>query len=376
MTRVFIHPLAGVLSAYGMGLADVRALRQQAVEATLSEAVLAAADEAFVALEGTACAEVARQGIAADRITSRRTLHVKYDGTDTTLEIPFARETAPIVGEFERRYRQQYGFLMPGKALVVEAIAVEAIGRAESAADFAPAFAPRAGPLRALKVNRVYMEGAFRDAQVFDRADLRPGDAVAGPAVIREQNATTVIEPGWRATLTPRDHIVLERSEAAQRAHAIGTTADPVLLEVFNNLFMAIAEQMGVTLANTAYSVNIKERLDFSCALFDADGNLIANAPHMPVHLGSMGESVRTIIDRRAGTMRPGDVFVLNAPYNGGTHLPDVTVIAPVFSMPPAPHPNPLPGGEREHSGLRARGRRHGRRSFSPRAGRRCPKGG
>ena len=170
-------------------------------------------------------------------------------------------------------------------------------------------------------------------AQVFDRDDLRPGDAIAGPAVIRERNATTVIEPGWRATLTARDHLVLERVEAAQRAHAIGTTADPVLLEVFNNLFMAIAEQMGVTLANTAYSVNIKERLDFSCALFDADGNLIANAPHMPVHLGSMGESVKTIIDRRAGTMRRGDVFVLNAPYNGGTHLPDVTVIAPVFSL-------------------------------------------
>jgi 5-oxoprolinase (ATP-hydrolysing) len=149
--------------------------------------------------------------------------------------------------------------------------------------------------------------------------------------VIREQNATTVIEPGWRATLTARDNIVLERVEAAQRAHAIGTTADPVLLEVFNNLFMAIAEQMGVTLANTSYSVNIKERLDFSCAIFDASGNLIANAPHMPVHLGSMGESVTTIIGRRAGAMQRGDVFVLNAPYNGGTHLPDVTVIAPVF---------------------------------------------
>ena len=160
---------------------------------------------------------------------------------------------------------------------------------------------------------------------------------MAGPAILRERNATTVIEPGWRATLTERDHLVLERVEVARRAHALGTTADPVLLEVFNNLFMAIAEQMGVTLANTAYSVNIKERLDFSCALFDAEGNLIANAPHMPVHLGSMGESVATIIDRRRGTMRAGDVFVLNAPYNGGTHLPDVTVIAPVFleSSPP-----------------------------------------
>ena len=239
--------------------------------------------------------------------------------------------TPPIVADFERRYQQQYGFLMPGKALVIEAIAVEAIGRAESAADLMPQFAPRAGPLTPLKTNRVYTDGRFRDAIVFDRDDLRPGDAIAGPAIIRERNATTVIEPGWRATLTPRDHLVVERVEAAQRTHAIGTTADPVLLEVFNNLFMAIAEQMGVTLANTAYSVNIKERLDFSCAIFDADGNLIANAPHMPVHLGSMGESVKTIIDRRAGTMQRGDVFVLNAPYNGGTHLPDVTVIAPVF---------------------------------------------
>jgi len=335
MTRVFIHPLAGVLSAYGMGLADVRALRQQAVEAELSDAALAAADAAFAGLEDTARAEVARQGIAAERIGCRHTLHMKYDGTDTTLEIPLAETTTAILADFERRYRQQYGFLMPGKALVIEAIAVEAIGRAESAADLMPKFAPRAGPLVPLKTNRVYTEGGFHDAGVFERDDLRPGDTIAGPAIIRERNATTVIEPGWRAALTPRDHVVMDRVEAAQRTHAIGTTADPVLLEVFNNLFMAIAEQMGVTLANTAYSVNIKERLDFSCAIFDADGNLIANAPHMPVHLGSMGESVKTIIDRRGATMQRGDVFVLNAPYNGGTHLPDVTVIAPVFLSSP-----------------------------------------
>jgi 5-oxoprolinase (ATP-hydrolysing) len=175
------------------------------------------------------------------------------------------------------------------------------------------------------------MAGVWHAAPVFTREDLRPGDAIAGPAVIAEKNATTVIEPGWQATLTPRDHLTLERIVAIARQHALGTRADPVLLEVFNNLFMAIAEQMGVTLANTAYSVNIKERLDFSCALFDQEGHLIANAPHMPVHLGSMGESVKTIIDRRRTTMQAGDVFVLNAPYNGGTHLPDVTLIAPVF---------------------------------------------
>jgi 5-oxoprolinase (ATP-hydrolysing) len=185
--------------------------------------------------------------------------------------------------------------------------------------------------LAPIKTIRVYTAGAFRDAAVYDRDHLRPGDTIDAPAVICEQSATTVVEPGWHARYTVRGDLVLERVVPPQRSHAIGTTADPVLLEVFNNLFMAIAEQMGVTLANTAYSVNIKERLDFSCALFDSEGNLIANAPHMPVHLGSMGESVKTIIDRRAGTMQPGDVFVLNAPYNGGTHLPDVTVIAPVF---------------------------------------------
>jgi 5-oxoprolinase (ATP-hydrolysing) len=236
-----------------------------------------------------------------------------------------------VAAEFAASYRVQYGFLMPDKALVIEAVGVEAVGRTHTAADSTPSFASREGSLQALRTRRVYTAGAFHDAAVYDRDAMRPGDAVSGPAVIREDNATTVVEPGWRASLTARGDLVLTRVEALARAHAIGTTADPVLLEVFNNLFMAIAEQMGVTLANTAYSVNIKERLDFSCALFDREGNLIANAPHMPVHLGSMGESVRTIIDRRAGTMRRGDVFVLNAPYNGGTHLPDVTVIAPVF---------------------------------------------
>jgi 5-oxoprolinase (ATP-hydrolysing) len=341
MTRVFIHPLAGVLSAYGMGLADVRSLRQQAVESVLTADALASAGSNFAALETVARAEVERQGIPTLRVTCTRTLHVKYDGTDTTLEIPAANSASVIVAEFERRYAQQYGFLMPGKPLVIEAVAVEAIGRTEATADERPAFAPRAGPLTPLRANRIYTEGRFRDAEVYDRDDLRPGDAIAGPAVIRERNATTVIEPGWRATLTARDHLVLDRAFAAQRTHAIGTTADPVLLEVFNNLFMAVAEQMGVTLANTAYSVNIKERLDFSCAIFDSEGNLIANAPHMPVHLGSMGESVSTIIGRRRDTMQRGDVFVLNAPYNGGTHLPDVTVIAPVFlSGPNDPRPN------------------------------------
>jgi len=337
MTRVFIHPLAGVLSAYGMGLADVRALRQKAVEAKLAEATLAGCEPVFDELARATRSEVAAQGIVAERIALKRTLHLKYDGTDTTLEIP--RDAAggasaaepELIAEFERRYRTQYGFLMPDKALIIEAVAVEAIGANARVEEAAPAFPPRSGALAPAKTGRVYTGGAWRNAPVYARRDLRPGDRIAGPAVVAEQNATTVIEPDWAATLTARDHLLLERVVALRREHAIGTRADPVLLEVFNNLFMAIAEQMGVTLSNTAYSVNIKERLDFSCALFDAEGQLIANAPHMPVHLGSMGESVQTIIARRRGTMQPGDVFVLNAPYNGGTHLPDVTVIAPVF---------------------------------------------
>jgi 5-oxoprolinase (ATP-hydrolysing) len=285
--------------------------------------------------------ELEAQGIAGARVALQRTLRLKYDGTDTTLEITLpdgdltAQALPAIVAEFERRYRAHYGFLMPDRPLVIEAVAVEAIGASPAGEERPPAFPARPGGLVAAKTSRVFAAGAWRDAPLYARESLRPGDRIAGPAVIAERNATTVVEPGWEATLSSRDHLVLERVVPIEREHAVGTRADPVLLEVFNNLFMAIAEQMGVTLANTAYSVNIKERLDFSCALFDAEGNLIANAPHMPVHLGSMGESVRTVIDARAGTMRPGDVFVLNAPYNGGTHLPDVTVIAPVFLARP-----------------------------------------
>jgi 5-oxoprolinase (ATP-hydrolysing) len=338
MTRVFIHPLAGVLSAYGMGLADIRALRQKAIEAMLDSAALDASETVFDELARAARDELEAQGVPAERIELKRTLHLKYDGTDTTLEIPRDRVAngspaaePELVAEFERRYRIQYGFLMPDKRLVIEAVAIEGIGANARLDEASVTFAPRPGALAPANTGRVYTTGKWHAAPVYVRGDLRPGDRIMGPAVIAEQNATTVVEPGWAATLTPRDHLVLERTVAMRREHAIGTSADPVLLEVFNNLFMAIAEQMGVTLSNTAYSVNIKERLDFSCALFDAEGKLIANAPHMPVHLGSMGESVQTIIARRRKTMRPGDVFVLNAPYNGGTHLPDVTVIAPVF---------------------------------------------
>ena len=351
MTSVFIHPLAGVLSAYGMGLADVRALRQKAVEAKLSTASLAIAEQLYDELSAQARAEVTAQGITEQNVAIRRTLHLKYDGTDTTLEIEDAPRTAAqagsrdaaqheaqhaqralaLAGRFEREYRTRYGFLMPGRALVIEAAAVEAIGMTHAPAEAPPVFVSRTEPLAPLRRLQVYTESAVHDTPVYDRDALIAGDTISGPAILKEQNATTVIEPGWEARVTALNHLVLQRVVAVRRDHAIGTQADPVLLEVFNNLFMSIAEQMGVTLQNTSYSVNIKERLDFSCAIFDAEGQLIANAPHMPVHLGSMGESVQTILVKREGQMKPADVFVLNAPYAGGTHLPDVTVVMPVF---------------------------------------------
>jgi len=332
MTRVFIHPLAGVLSAYGMGLADVRALRQQALETPLDREALTACDHTFEPLETAVRNEVAEQRIPVDNISMRRTLHIKYDGTDTALEIDFSTEPAKIVDTFERLYRARYGFLMPNKTLIIEAVAVEAIGRTQEAEDEQWPLAEQASVNpEALATTRIFSGGEWRDTPVFDRDSLAPGARIDGPAIVNERTGTTVIEPGWQVVVSKHNHLVVERTTALVNRHAAGTQADPVLLEVFNNLFMSIAEQMGVTLANTSYSVNIKERLDFSCALFDTGGNLIANAPHMPVHLGSMGESVQTIIDRRAGTMQAGDVYVLNAPYAGGTHLPDVTVIMPVF---------------------------------------------
>lgn len=333
MQRVYIHPFAGVLSAYGMGLADVRTLKQAAVEKALTDELLHDLTADFERLARESRADVEAQGLQTSHVRVVKTLALKYNGTDTTIELPVTARTATatLVKSFEITYRQRYGFLMPGKGLVVEAIAAEAIGETQSAQEMSPTLPLRTEGLKARADVRAFMDDATRDTRIFYREDLRPGDVVEGPAVIKEPIATTVVEPEWRAVVTPQNHLVLERTKKATRAHAIGTTADPVLLEVFNNLFMAIAEQMGVTLANTSYSVNIKERLDFSCAIFDPEGNLVANAPHMPVHLGSMGESVRVILEKRAGAMKPGDAFVLNAPYAGGTHIPDVTVVTPVF---------------------------------------------
>ncbi|WP_427912782.1 hydantoinase B/oxoprolinase family protein [Ramlibacter sp. MMS24-I3-19] len=329
MNRVFVHPLAGVLSAYGMGLADQNVIREQAVELPLADQALPRITQQLEALEAAAREELARQQANAGDVRVARRIHVRYQGSDAPLVVPFG-DLATIQRGFESAYRQRFSFLMQGKPLVVEAVSVEAVVAGDAPAEQEHAVhPPREVPRR--DTVKMYSGARWHDAALVVREDLRPGDVIAGPAIIAEKNATTVVEPGWSAELTALDHLVLDRRTPREARHAVGTQVDPILLEVFNNLFMNIAEQMGLQLQNTAYSVNIKERLDFSCALFDAEGNLIANAPHMPVHLGSMGESIKTVIRENAGTMRPGDVYVLNDPYHGGTHLPDVTVITPVY---------------------------------------------
>jgi 5-oxoprolinase (ATP-hydrolysing) len=333
MTRIFLHPLAGVLSAYGMGLADIRAIRHKTVEAALDQHLATGLAIELDTMAEAASTEIAAQGIPAEQIDIRRQVHVKYAGTDAPLITDFGT-AAEIQAGFEEAHRQRYGFIVPAKTLIVDSISVEAIGKTEQVVD--PLLTPMDRDAQPLAQVPFWAHGEQLTAPVYDRAALRPGQQIDGPAIILEPISTNVVEPGWRGVLNDRGHLVMERYIAAQRKHAVGTAVDPVMLEIFNNLFMSIAEQMGSTLEKTSHSVNIKERLDFSCALFDSHGHLIANAPHMPVHLGSMGESVESVIRAHAtkggGTdMQPGDVYVLNAPYNGGTHLPDITVVTPVF---------------------------------------------
>jgi len=331
MTRVFLHPFAGVLSAYGMGLADVRAMREKTVEKPLAPALMTELTATLDGLADAAVAEVSRQGIADADITVLRKVHLRYEGTDSSLIVPFG-PLDEMIATFEDMHFARFGFAAPDRMRLAGAVTAEAIGATEDVEDAERPLADGGTP-EAVATVTMHSGGRAWDAPVHDREAMQPGHGITGPAIVIEPTSTTVVEPGWTATMTARGHLVLERTEALKREAAIGTgdAADPVMLEIFNNLYMSIAEQMGATLANTAYSVNIKERLDFSCALFDQKGRLVANAPHMPVHLGSMGESIETVIREREGTMKPGDVYALNAPYNGGTHLPDITVITPVF---------------------------------------------
>jgi 5-oxoprolinase (ATP-hydrolysing) len=351
MTKVFVHPMAGVLSAYGMGLADQNVIREQAIELKLTASALPEIADALSHLSEGAEAVLRQQASQTDTgpIVTHHRVHVRYEGSDAALVVPFGT-LAQITSGFEAAYRQRFAFLMQGKGLVVEAVSVESIVPGDAPAEpHHPVFDAREVPRR--ETVRMYSGGQWHDAALMVREDLRPGDVMAGPAIIAEKNATTVVEPGWGATLTALDHLVLERMAPRAITFAAGTTVDPVLLEVFNNLFMNIAEQMGLQLQNTAYSVNIKERLDFSCALFDTAGNLIANAPHMPVHLGSMGESIKTVIAQNAGRMQPGNVYALNDPYHGGTHLPDITVITPVY-LDGSPEPTFYVGSRGHHADI------------------------
>jgi 5-oxoprolinase (ATP-hydrolysing) len=355
MRQVFIHPYAGVLSAYGMGLANQSVIRERSVETPLSEAALPQLQQTLADLEAIARAELQPQLDADAQVETLPKAHLRYEGTDSALLVDFGN-IATMTQQFEQAHFQRYGFIASDKAIVVEALSLEAVGLSAHLNE--PDIThQRHQPLAAIATRPMYVSGSWQDVPLFQRDDLLPGDVIPGPAIILEATGTNVIEPGWQAELTQKGHLMLRKlgnQELGIRDQELGirhsslehqgqrtirnskfiiqnSIPDPVLLEIFNHLFMAIAEQMGFTLQNTSYSVNIKERLDFSCAIFDQQGQLVANAPHIPVHLGSMGESVQSLIRDRGSSLKPGDVYVSNNPYNGGTHLPDVTVITPVF---------------------------------------------
>ncbi|HET7850106.1 MAG TPA: hydantoinase B/oxoprolinase family protein [Pseudolabrys sp.] len=347
MTKVLIHPFSSLLSAYGMGLADIRATRQQAIELPFGEKALKAIERVGARLGKQAREEVAGQGVPAAKIKVIVRAHIRYAGTDTPLVIssfvipdatagrdPESRRPGVTLNKmqraFEKAHKARFGFIDRSKQMVIEAASVEAVGGGAKFREKTLRKSRSALPAPARRT-KFFSDGKWHRASVYTREQLKPGARVKGAAIIIEPHQTVVVEPGWQAEITAKDHLVLTRAVAAKRRHAIGTQADPVMLEVFNNLFMSIAEQMGVSLQNTAYSVNIKERLDFSCAVFDADGTLVANAPHVPVHLGSMDRSVETVVRDNKGRIAPGDVYCINAPYNGGTHLPDITICTPVF---------------------------------------------
>ncbi|AKB21860.1 hydantoinase B/oxoprolinase family protein [Methanosarcina sp. WH1] len=327
--RIFIHPYAGVLSAYGMGLADQRLIKESYVGAELSDGLIEELKTVFARLENDSRLMMLEQGVQEDCIAVLFKAHMRYAGSDTQLAVDFADKDALRRG-FEEAHKKRFGFVIEGKAMVIEAVSVEIIGITERVLDpllkteTNPAFSP-------VLVVQMYSYGEFHETPVFQRQELKPGTCISGPAIFIEKNTTIIIEPGWEGEITKRDHLLLHRKIPLPTHTAIGTEADPVMLEIFNNRFMSVAEQMGYTLQNTAYSVNIKERLDFSCAIFDRYGNLIANAPHIPVHLGSMGECVKSLIRTQFQEMQAGDVYLINSPYHGGTHLPDITVVTPMF---------------------------------------------
>ncbi|NVJ69059.1 MAG: hydantoinase B/oxoprolinase family protein, partial [Alphaproteobacteria bacterium] len=330
---VIVPPFSGVLSALGMGLADQRVIMDQATECPLAAAE--PLEKAIEIVKQKARESLAAQGVPVAEQTISLRVRAKYNGTDSTLVVPFACHDE-MRTTFEQAHKEQFGFTEPDQPIYVEAVEAEASGGGANAALNIIATGTSTSPET---TTPVFTEGKRQNVPVFRRETLAPKTPITGPAIILENGGTTVLEPGWTAHLQANDTLVLERTSARTMRAIDITRPDPIMLEIFNNLFMSVAEEMGGVLAKTAHSVNVKERLDFSCAVFDRDGKLIANAPHMPVHLGSMGESVTSIMKARGGTIKPGDVFMLNDPFAGGTHLPDITVITPIFfGEEPKPH--------------------------------------
>jgi 5-oxoprolinase (ATP-hydrolysing) len=325
MTKVIVPPFSGVLSALGMGLADQRVIKEHALECPLEDT--AVINKASTLVARSAQQALSEQGVVISEQKLHQTIRAKYQGTDTTLTVPLD-DYQSMVTVFEAQHKKQFGFIEDGQVIIAEAIEAEAVG---GSATEALGLRATGNETDANSIERIYMNGDVRDTVVHSRHSLRPNHTIKGPAIITENGGTTIVEPGWQAVVDEKDTLKLSRYEARSRHNIEVGTADPILLEVFNNLFMSVAEEMGGILAKTAHSVNVKERLDFSCAVFDAEGNLIANAPHMPVHLGSMGDSVAAVVQDNKQHIKPGDVYMLNDPYAGGTHLPDITVITPVF---------------------------------------------
>jgi 5-oxoprolinase (ATP-hydrolysing) len=329
MRSILVHKFAGVLSAYGIGIADRTAMAERSVELPLAGDSLPALRETLAELEARARAQLGAVDAEERVIEILRKVHVRFEGSDSAIEVAHG-SLDEMRERFNRAHLQRFAFLMPGKALVLALASVEARAVSKQREERGkPGATPTPqGPRTSV---RMYSRGAWHETPLYLLEALAAGQTLQGPAIVSDPNATTVIETGWRARVTDNGGMLLERAGEAIARRKHGTERDPVVLEVMNNLFMSIAEQMGIQLANTAHSVNIKERLDFSCAIFDAEGNLVANAPHIPVHLGSMGDSVRAVLRANAGKLKPGDVYMLNDPYAGGTHLPDVTVVTPVF---------------------------------------------
>jgi len=340
MKQVFIHPFAGVLSAYGMGLADVRVIRERAVEARLDEGLGAELGRLLAELEAEGKEEANADGRRWTQMDERELFTflkvlLRYEGTDSALVVDFG-DVAGMKSQFEQAHRQRYGFIVEEKGLIVEAVSVEVVDKTVCVEEPLIERGTEVPP-ESVAIVQMYTADMWHETPVFKREDLQPGDRITGPSLIIEATGTNVVEPGWQAELNQRNHLILKRVKFLDDSIEVGIQVDPVRLEIFNNLFRSIAEQMGITLQNTSSSVNIKERLDFSCAIFDQQGQLVANAPHIPVHLGSMSESIQALIAAKGGTLKPGDVYASNNPYNGGTHLPDITVITPVFALSPPP---------------------------------------